>query len=324
MRALHVTRLDGPGFMDIVDIAPPLRQGNEVLIDVRAAGLAFPDLLLTRGAYQLRPDLPFVPGSEVAGLVLEAPLGSGFQPGDRVAAYTHLSGFQSLATAPADRVFTLPDNVSFAVGAALPMNYFTAHFALRVRGRLAEGETVLVHGAGGGVGVAVIQLARAWRATTIAVTSDAAKSEVARRAGADHVIPVDHFREAVHDLTDGHGVDIVADPVGGDRVTDSLRSLAPLGRLLILGFTAGEIPTVKVNRLLLNNIDVVGVGFGAYALQRDGYMGAQWQELLPLLGNGALRPLVTLECRLEDIPAVLASMENRTLTGKAVAIVGQA
>ena len=198
------------------------------------------------------------------------------------------------------------------------MNYLTAHFTLLARGRLAEGETVLVHGAAGGVGTAVVQLAAALGNRVIAVVSSEAKAEVARRAGAQDAVLVEGFRDAVKALTEGRGVDVVVDPVGGDRFTDSLRCLAPDGRLLVVGFTAGEIPTVKVNRLLLNNIDVVGVGWGAYALSRPGYAAEEWQELMPHLRSGALDPLVAETLTLDDAAAALGRIDDRTVTGKIV------
>jgi NADPH2:quinone reductase len=197
------------------------------------------------------------------------------------------------------------------------MNYLTAHFALLVRGHLREGETVLVHGAAGGVGTAVIQLAVALGARVVAVVSTEEKGEVARRAGAQGVVLADGFRDAVKELAPG-GVNMVVDPVGGDRFTDSLRSLAPEGRLLVVGFTAGEIPTVRVNRLLLNNIDVVGVGWGAFAFGRPGYLAEQWTELLPHVRSGALDPLVSAAFPLEKAAEALARIDERQVTGKVV------
>lgn len=295
MRALHVTRLDGPSAVEVVDIDPPTPTAGQVLIEVVAAGLSYPDALLTRGLYQLKPELPFVPGAEVAGTVRTAPADSGLQPGDRVAAFPGFGGFaEQVVTDPAF-VLPLPSDVSFVQAAALPMNYLTCHFALRKRGGLVAGETVLVHGAAGGIGTAALQLSKAYGARTIAVVSDPSRTDLARAAGADEVVPADGFREAVGELTGGHGVDLVVDPVGGDRFTDSLRSLAALGRLLVIGFTGGGIPEVKVNRLLLNNIAVVGVGWGAYWMGAGGpgYLKEQWSELLPLLESGAIDPPIS-------------------------------
>jgi NADPH2:quinone reductase len=192
------------------------------------------------------------------------------------------------------------------------------HFALTRRGGLRAGETVLVHGAAGGVGTAALQLIRAYGARSIAVVSSEEKAAVAKAAGADEVVLAAGFREHVAGLTGGQGVDMVVDPVGGDRFTDSLRSLATGGRLLVIGFTGGEIPTVRVNRLLLNNIAVVGVGWGAYWLKRPGYLQEQWRELLPLMETGQLVPLVGAVYPLEEASAALAEMEERRTKGRTV------
>jgi NADPH2:quinone reductase len=286
-----------------------------MLVDVAAAGVNFPDVLQTKGLYQYRPELPYTLGSEIAGTVREAPAGSPFAPGDRVVAFTSQGAFAEVAAVDADHVLPLPDNVAFDAGAGLPMNYLTAHFALVVRGHLQAGQAVLVHGAAGGVGTACVQLAAALGATVIAVVSSDVKADVARAAGAAHAVPVEGFRDAVKELG---GVDLVVDPVGGDRFTDSLRCLRPLGRLLVIGFTAGEIPTVKVNRLLLGNIDVVGVGWGAYALARPGYAAGQWAELQPHLRSGALNPPVGVRCPLEKAAEALAQIDERRVLGKII------
>ena len=316
MRAARVHTLDGPRAMQVEEVDDPTRDDGEVLIEVHRAGITFPDALQTRGLYQYKPELPFIPGSEVAGTIKEAPDGSGFSPGDRVAAFPMLGGFAELATAPVHLTFGLPDEVSFSAGAALPMNYLTVEFALGRRGRLSVGETVLVHGAAGGIGTASIQLAKALGANVIAVTSTEEKGEVALAAGADHAIRVDGFKDAVKELTEGRGVDIVVDPVGGDRFTDSLRSLAVEGRMLVIGFTAGEIPTVKVNRLLLNNIEVVGVGWGAFVLPRPDEVRNQWTRLLPHLHAGHLDPPIGEEFPLDQAGEAVASLEERAATGK--------
>jgi NADPH2:quinone reductase len=318
VRAVQVVRLDGPAAVEVRDVPEPERGPDEVLVDVHAAGVNFPDVLQSKGLYQYKPDLPFTLGSEVAGVVREAPDGSPLWPGDRVAAFTTTGAFAETVAAPAGQVFPLPAEVGFDAGACLPMNYLTAHFALLVRGRLRKGENVLVQGAAGGVGTAVVQLAAALGARVIAVVSTDAKAEVARAAGAHDAVLADGFKDAVKELTGGAGVDMVVDPVGGDRFTDSLRCLAPEGRLLVVGFTAGEIPTVRVNRLLLNNIDLVGVAWGAYALPRPGYLAQQWAELEPHMGSGALNPLVSATFPLEDAAAALATIDERRVTGKVV------
>ena len=291
-----------------------------MLIEVAAAGVCYPDVLLTRGQYQVTPDLPFVPGSEVAGRVRSAPVGSGFAPGDRVAAFPFLGGFAEVVSADPAAVFPLPEGVTYEQGAALPMNYLTCHFALRERGRLREGETVLVHGAAGGIGTAAVQLARAWGARVVAVVSSEGKAQVARDAGAHDVVPADGFRDAVRELTSGRGVDVVVDPVGGDRFTDSLRSMAPGGRLLVIGFTAGSIPEVRVNRLLLGNLSVVGVGWGAWWTGPGGpgtaYLRSQWEDLVPLLESGAVDPVIGEVRTLDDVVAALTAVDERRATGK--------
>jgi len=215
--------------------------------------------------------------------------------------------------------FPLPDALSFDEGAALPMNYLTAQFALAERGGLRAGETVLVHGAAGGVGTATLQVARGYGARTIAVVSSEEKAAVARAAGADEAVLLDGFKDAVTDLTEGKGVDVVLDVVGGDAFTDSLRVLAPQGRLLVVGFAAGQgIPTVKVNRLLLNNVDVRGVGWGAYAMVRPGYMQQQWAALVPMLESGVVRPAVGATYAMEEFGRALTDMEERRTLGKSV------
>jgi NADPH2:quinone reductase len=323
MRAVRVTTLGGPQAVELVEVdepTPTSGPGGDVVVDVHAAGVAFPDALLTRGLYQYRPDPPFTLGAELAGVVRSAPDGAHVRAGDRVVGLTMIGGAMAeTAVLDAERVFPLPDNVSFESGAGLLFNDLTVYFALTVRGRLAPGETVLVHGAAGGIGTSTLRLAPALGAgRVIAVVSTEDKAEVARTAGATDVVLADGFKDAVAELTGGRGVDIVMDPVGGDRFTDSLRSLAPAGRLLVVGFTGGEIPTVKVNRLLLNNIDVVGVGWGAWTMTHPGALQEQWDGLAALLTSGRLAAPQPEVYPLEDAAAAVASLENRTARGKVV------
>ena len=320
MRAVQISSLDGPDSVTVADIDEPTARDGSVVIEVRAAGVAFPDALLTRGLYQYKPELPFVPGSEIAGIVRSAPADSGFSAGDRVAALTGLSdGMAEVAVVSPDTVFALPESVSLTAGAGVLFNDLTVHFALRERGRLAQGETVLVHGAAGGIGTSALRMAPVLGAArVIAVASSEAKADIARAAGATDVVLVDGWKDAVKELTGGRGVDVVVDPVGGDRFTDSIRSLAPSGRILVLGFTGGEIPTVKVNRLLLNNVDVVGVGWGAWWMTRPGYLATQWAEIEPLLADGSLVAPEPSVFPVSDAAAAIASLENRTAAGKVV------
>jgi NADPH:quinone reductase len=318
MRAVQVTRLDGPDGIVVTEVDEP--EGEGVVVEVHAAGAAFPDALLTRGLYQYRPEPPFVLGAEIAGVVRSAPDGSGLRAGDRVVGLTMLiGGMAEVAVLQPDRVFKLPDNVTFEAAAGLLFNDLTVYFTLSVRGRLQQGETVLVHGAAGGIGTSALRLAPVLGASrTIAVVSTEEKGAVATAAGATDVVLAEGFKDAVKELTSDRGVDIVVDPVGGDRFTDSLRSLAPGGRILVVGFTGGEIPSVKVNRLLLNNIDVVGVGWGAWALTHPGALAQQWAALKSLLSSGRLPPPEPVVYPLEEAAAAVASLENRTAKGKVV------
>lgn len=318
MRAAQIVSLDGPGAMRTAQIPEPAPEPGQVLVEVHAAGVCYPDALLTRGRYQYKPDPPFVPGSEVAGLVRSAPAGSALSAGQRVAAFPGFGGFAEYVAVPEAFVLPLPDGVDLVEAAALPMNYLTVQFALERRARLRPGETVLVHGAAGGVGTAAVQLARALGARVIAVVSTEAKGEVAAAAGAHEIVLADGFLGRVRELTHGRGVDVVLDPVGGDRFTDSLRALATEGRLLVLGFTGGEIPTVKVNRLLLNNIAVAGVGWGAFALPRGEFVREQWDALVPHIASGALRPPIGATYGLDDAGRAVAELEERRAAGKVV------
>jgi NADPH2:quinone reductase len=313
MRAIQVTTLDGPKAVQLLDLPEPTGDG-QVVVEVHAVGVNFPDVLQTRGLYQIKPPLPFVPGSEVAGTVVSGP---GFAPGQRVVGFCGWGGYAERVAVDPSMTFALPDALTFAQGAALPMNYLTVDFALQHRTQLQPGETVLVQGAAGGIGVATTQLAKALGARVIAVVSTGDKEATAREAGADEVVVGMDFKGAVMELTGGVGVDVVMDPVGGDRFTDSLRCLKREGRLLVVGFTAG-IPEVKVNRLLLNNISIVGVAWGEYWMSHPGYLQQQWTRLLPLLESGALVPLVGSSYPLEAAAEALLELDERRARAKVV------
>ncbi len=309
-----ITALTGPDAVRVQERPEPVPESHQVLIDVEYAGVTFPDVLQTRGEYQRRPDLPFTPGWEVSGVV-RADAGD-LRAGDRVAAMPVTGGLAESVAVDRHMVFPLPDGLPFDKAAALPLNYLTAHFALTRRAQLTRGETVLVHGAGGGLGSAACQLAAAYGARVIAVVSTPEKEEVARRAGAHDAVPVDGFRDAVGRLTGGRGVDVVVDPVGGDRFTDSLRSLAREGRLLVLGFTGGEIPTVTVNRLLLTNTSVLGVASAEFWSDEPGHPARQWRDLVPLIGSGAIDPPLGPVFPLEDAAAAIRELDERRAVGR--------
>jgi NADPH2:quinone reductase len=321
MRALQISELNGPDALALVELPEPeashmMTPGEGVVVDVEAAGVSFPEVLQSRGQYQFKPDLPFVPGAEVSGIVRSAPDGAGVREGDRVAAFTFLGGFAEVAVAPAFMTFALPEELDFAQGASLILNYHTAYFALKLRGRLAEGERVLVHGAAGGVGTAALQVAKGLGATTIAVVSSEEKEAVAREAGADEVVRSDGaWKDAV---LEAGGADLVIDPVGGDRFTDSLRTLREDGRLVVVGFTGGSIPEVKVNRLLLRNTEVIGAGWGAYVMGKPQVNRDIGAELDKLVASGAVRPIVGARFPLEQGAEALKLIDGRGATGKVV------
>jgi len=313
MRAIQITNLNGPDeALELVDIPEPeashmLTPGSGVLVDVHSAGVSFPEVLQSRGEYQFKPDLPFVPGSEVGGIRRDT--------GERVAAFSFLGAFAEVAVAPEYMVFPIPDEWDYAQGAALVLNYHTAYFALKLRGRLTEGETVLVHGAAGGVGTASIQVAKGLGARVIGVVSSDEKEKLARDAGADEVIRADGFRDAAKELG---GADLVLDPVGGDRFTDSLRALNEEGRLVVVGFTGGSIPEVKVNRLLLRNTEVIGAGWGAYVMPKPEVTRQIGAEIERLIQAGFIRPPVGASFPLQDAGEALKLIDGRGALGKVV------
>jgi len=327
MRAIQITDLTGPDrALKLVELEEPAPEhmlgwaGHDagIVIDVHAAGVSFPEVLQTRGEYQLKPPLPFVPGSEVAGIVRSAPAGAPVKAGDRVAAFCGLGGFAETAVAPEFFTFALAPELDFAQGAGLILNYHTAYFALVLRGRVKAGETVLVHGAAGGVGTAALQVAKGMGARTIAVVSSDAKQRVAEEAGAGEVVRSDGaWKDAARELSGG-GVDVVIDPVGGDRFTDSLRSLGEGGRLVVVGFTGGSIPEVKVNRLLLNNTEVVGAGWGGYVMGKPDLNREIGAAVNRMVDVGVVRPIVGERFPLERAGAALKTIDERRATGKIV------
>jgi len=324
MRAVQIVEESGPASaLALVELPEPepshmLTPGAGVVVEVHAAGVSFPELLQTRGQYQMKPPLPFVPGSEVAGIVRSAPAAAQVQAGDRVAAFCALGGFAETAVAPEFFTFALSPKLDFAQGAALILNYHTAYFALLLRGRLKRGETVLVHGAAGGVGTATLQVAKGLGANTIALVSTEAKRAVAEAAGADETLLLgEGWKDAVLERTGG-GVDMVLDPVGGDRFTDSLRSLREGGRLVVVGFTGGSIPEVRVNRLLLKNTEVVGAGWGAYAMGKPDLNREIGAAINRMVDEGFVSPPVGERFPLERAADALKALDERRATGKIV------
>jgi NADPH2:quinone reductase len=304
--------------------ARPLR-ANEVRVKVRAAGVNFPDSLKVEGQHQIKPELPWVPGSETAGVVDE--VGSGvtaFQRGDRVMGVSEVTGggFAQEIILPAERTFHISEAMSFEEAAALPVVYGTSLYALKQRGRLQPGETLLVLGAAGGVGLATVQLGKAMGARVIAAASTDAKRQLTLQHGADFAIDYTQadWREQVKRLTGGKGADVVYDPVGGDAFDEAVRCIAFDGRYLVIGFTAGRIPTLKVNMPLVKGYDVVGV---RYDLWREGWWPdcrANLEQVLALYDERKVRPLVSAAYPLENAVEAMRSITARQITGKVVLV----
>ncbi|GAA4283028.1 NADPH:quinone oxidoreductase family protein [Brevibacterium daeguense] len=315
MKAIHVTTLDGPEAVEHVDIERPSPGPGQILIEVAVAGVTFPELLQTRGMYQIKHELPFVLGSEAAGVVVEAGEGSKFSVGDRVAAITGRDTFAEYFVADDTNAVKIPDSLSMLHAAAMPMNLFTADFSLRIRGDLQPGQTLLVHGAAGGLGSAGVQLGLAMGAEVIAVVSTDDKADMVRSLGATHVVKADGFKDAVLEIYP-EGVDYVFDPVGGDRFTDSIRTLKRFGHLQVLGFTAGEIPTIKVNRLLLKNVSVDGVAWGEARRDETVRIDEQWNAILPFVEAGKLNPHIHATFPLEKAAEAISVLDQRAVLGK--------
>jgi NADPH2:quinone reductase len=324
MKAIQIVAESGiDSALALVEVPEPepshmLTPGEGVVVDVHAAGVSFPEVLQTRGQYQMKPALPFVPGSEVSGIVRSAPAGAAVSVGDRVAAFCALGGFAETAVSPEFFTFPLAPALDFGQGAGLILNYHTAYFALALRGRLKEGETVLVHGAAGGVGTASLQVAKGLGARTIAAVSTEEKRRVAEEAGADEVVLINEGWKDVVKALSGGGVDVVLDPVGGDRFTDSLRSLREDGRVVVVGFTGGSIPEVRVNRLLLGNTEVVGAGWGAYVMGKPDLNREIGAAVNRMVDEGVVRPIVGERFPFERAADALRAIDERRATGKVV------
>jgi NADPH2:quinone reductase len=321
MRAIVVDRWMEPAELAPRDIPEPEVGPGLLGVAVRAAGCNFFDILMARGQYQVRPPFPFVLGGELAGVVTHVGPGvEGFAPGDRILAAIALGAFAERAAVPAAAAWRMPEGMSFAEAAAFPIAYPTSYAALVHRAALRAGETLLVHAAAGGVGLAAVQIGKALGARVVATAGGAEKLAVARRAGADVAIDyrdgdwVDRVRAA----TDGRGADVVYDPVGGDVFDASLRCIAWNGRLLVIGFASGRIPEVRLNRVLLKNIAVVGLHWGAYAAHEPARIPETFHALLALHRDGKVAPVVYRTYGLDALPAALEALGSRQTYGKVV------
>ncbi len=321
MQALRVERLsDDLSGVTLADVTAPVRASGEVLVKVRAASLNFPDLLMTRGEYQFKPEAPFTSGLEFAGEVLEADHESGFAPGDRVMGGNKTGAFAELASVPADKLSPVPHGMDFPAAAAMGAAYSTAFTGLVELGRMQEGDWVLVHGASGGVGLAACDLARALGARVIATTGSPEKRErIAALARPEAVILSEgRFREAVADLTGGRLADIVFDPVGGDVFDESTRCVAFGGKLMVVGFTSGRIADISTNIPLIKGFSIVGLRAGEYARRFPERGAAINQAIRRLAEAGAITPAIDRLLPLTQWREGFEAMARRDLVGKVV------
>jgi NADPH2:quinone reductase len=322
MKAIRVHQWCEPADLRIEEVEPPEIKDGEVLIRVRSSALNFPDLLLIAGKYQARPPFPFTPGLEIAGTIER--IGStvkGFEPGQRVMAQIGLGGFAEYAAAPALNVHRLPDSMSDDEAASFGLVYQTAYFGIAYRGMLQKGETVLVHSAAGGVGLAAVQIARALGAGKIIATAGSnEKLDLIREHGADIALnyETDDFVEVVKRETGGRGADIIYDPVGGEIAERSARALAFEGRLVIIGFTSGSFSSFASNHILIKNYSVVGLHWGAYRQHNPAKIEQAWKELFALYEAGHLKPVIGGRYHMENIADAMHFLASRKATGKIV------
>lgn len=307
--------------MKIEDAPAPEMIDDGVRIAVKAAGVNFADTLMIKGEYQVRPPFPFSPGLEVAGEVVEcAPGVTAFKPGDRVLAMVHYGGYATESVAPAKDVVKIPDSMDFTVAAGFPIVYGTSHIGLKDKLNLQPGETLLVHGAAGGVGLTAVEIGKKLGATVIATAGGPDKLEVAKQYGADHLIDyrAEDIRERVKQLTDGRGADAVYDPVGGSAFDASLRCTVQRGRILVVGFASGTVPQIPANILLVKNLSVIGYYWGAHRTLDPDLIKRSFAELMQWFEAGELKPHISHTFDLADAAKAMAMLKSRKSTGKVV------
>lgn len=326
MRAVLCRELADYTALRIEDVPAPLLGAGQVRIAVHAAGVNFADSLVVQGRYQEKQTPPFIPGFEAAGVVLDVGAGvTGCKAGDRVMAILDGGGFAEEAVARAEDVFVIPDNMDFVTAAGFPVAYGTSHHGLRARANLQPGETLLIHGAAGGVGLTAVEIGHCLGAKVIATAGGADKLAVCAAYGADHGIDykAEDVRERVKALTGGRGADVVYDPVGGAVFDASLRCTAPNGRILVIGFASGTVPQIPANILLVKNLTVIGYYWGAYRRLDSQGLRASYEELLGWFAEGRLKPVVSQTYDLADAVAAIGSLKQRTATGKVVLTTGR-
>jgi len=323
MKAVLCKTLGPARNLVLEEVASPLPKKNEILLDVQAAGVNFPDTLIIEGKYQFQPPLPFSPGGEAAGVVAAIGEKAGaFKVGDRVMALTGWGAFAEQVAVPFYNVLPIPASMDFTTAAAFGMTYGTSMHALRQRGQLQAGETLLVLGASGGVGLAAVEIGKAMGARVIAAASSAEKLAVAKAAGADELIDYSqaNLREEIKRLTGGQGVDVIYDPVGGELFEQAVRGLAWNGRLLVVGFASGSIPQLTANLVLLKGAAVLGVFWGAFAQRQPEDNAANFRQLFAWHAEGKLKPLVSQTYPLEQAGAAIEKLGQRQAVGKLVVL----
>ena len=321
MRAIRCEEWGGPETLRLRDIPDPVPQKGEVLIRIHAAGVNFPDVLIIQKKYQVKPELPFTPGAEIAGEIEAVGEGvTGYKPGDRVLALCSTGGFAEKIALDAHRCVPVPDNVSFEVAAGLMLAFGTSHHAVVDRGEIKPGETILVLGAAGGVGLAAVDIAKAKGARVIAAASSAEKLEICRAHGADATInyATEDLRAAIREHTGGKGPDVIFDPVGGHLAEPAFRSIAWRGRYLVIGFAEGTIPSLPLNLPLLKGASLVGVFWGEFARREPKNQIRMMEDLFAMLARGEIRPLVSKTYSLDQTEDALRDMAARRVTGKIV------
>lgn len=322
MKAAVIESFGGPDVLVVREVAEPSPGPGEVVVEVSAAGVNFPDLLVVEGSYQILPELPFSPGKEIAGTVRE--VGPGVErtkPGDRVMAQIEYGGYAERVTVPEAQLVPLTDDIPFTDAAAFGLGYLTAHFALVRRARVRPGETVLVTGAGGGVGLAGVQLAKALGATVIAATRDVNRARLATELGADHIVaPGPQMRDEVRELTGGRGADVVLELVGGDVFAAALRSTAWEGRLVITGFASGDVPVIKAGHVLVKNLAVMGLQVSDYRDKEPESVRSALEQMLELYREGRLRVHVDRTYPLEAAGEALRALRSGEVLGKVVLV----
>ncbi|WP_338724949.1 NADPH:quinone oxidoreductase family protein [Pseudomonas juntendi] len=323
MKAVLCKTLGPAGNLVLEEVASPLPKNNEILLDVQAAGVNFPDTLIIEGKYQFQPPLPFSPGGEAAGVVAAVGEKAGaFKVGDRVMALTGWGAFAEQVAVPFYNVLPIPASMDFTTAAAFGMTYGTSMHALRQRGQLQAGETLLVLGASGGVGLAAVEIGKAMGARVIAAASSADKLAVGKAAGADELIDYSQasLREEIKRLTNGQGVDVIYDPVGGELFEQAVRGLAWNGRLLVVGFASGTIPQLAANLVLLKGAAVLGVFWGAFAQRQPQDNAANFQQLFAWHAQGKLKPRVSQTYPLAEAGAAIEKLGQRQAVGKLVVL----